>query len=121
MGATLRKSHFAASIGVQRQRITELMKRGFPVRPDGWVDVDEATEWMRANVSQQARFADRGIHKILGEAAKPRNSKRAAPLTGGIGQGQPRSAGRSSARRWNGGLALCSSESTARDVSSSKG
>jgi phage terminase Nu1 subunit (DNA packaging protein) len=76
MGATLRKSHFAASIGVQRQRITELMKRGFPVRPDGWVDVDEATEWMRSNVSQQARFADRGIHKILAETAKPQ--KRAA-------------------------------------------
>jgi hypothetical protein len=76
MGAILRKSHFAASIGVQRQRITELMKRGFPVRPDGWVDVDEATEWMRSNVSQQARFADRGIHKILVETAKPQ--KRAA-------------------------------------------
>jgi phage terminase Nu1 subunit (DNA packaging protein) len=80
MGAILRKSHFAASIGVQRQRITELMKRGFPVRPDGWVDVDEATEWMRANVSQQARFADRGIHKILGAAARPRKPKCAAPI-----------------------------------------
>jgi len=39
-----------------------------------------AIEWMKANVSTQAGWQDRGIHKVLGTAAKPRNPKRAAPM-----------------------------------------
>lgn len=74
MGEIVRKGHFAASIGVQRQRITALVKRGLPVRSDGRIDVEQALEWMRANVSQQARFEDRGIHKILAETAKPQRA-----------------------------------------------
>ena len=64
------KTEFARHLGISAPRVSVLVRRGLPVRPDGKIDVDAAIEWMKANVVQQARFQDRGIHKILGSAPK---------------------------------------------------
>ena len=55
------------------------MKRGLPFS-GRTIELAVALEWLKANVSTQAGWQDRGIHKVLGTAAKARKPKRAAPM-----------------------------------------
>ena len=66
MDQVISKADLARHLGVVRGRITALVKRGLPVRPDGKIILADALAWMKANCEQQARFADRGINKIVG-------------------------------------------------------
>lgn len=43
------KAELAALLGLSRGRITQLIKKGLPVRRDGRVDKAEAVAWYRAN------------------------------------------------------------------------
>lgn len=78
MTTVIKKSELAAHLGVTRARVSHLIARGLPVRPDKRVDLELALEWMRANVGQQARFTDRGIHRIIG--AGPTKPAEPAPV-----------------------------------------
>ncbi|GBD50249.1 hypothetical protein [Methylopila sp. Yamaguchi] len=50
MSAVLTKSDFAKHLDVGRARVSQLIKRGMPVTPDGRIDVEAANSWIRANV-----------------------------------------------------------------------
>jgi len=66
MDQVISKADLARHLGVVRGRITALIKRGLPVRPDGKIILADALAWMRANCEPQAGFLDRGINKIVG-------------------------------------------------------
>jgi phage terminase Nu1 subunit (DNA packaging protein) len=72
------KAALARHLGVAAPRITALIKRGLPVRPDGKIDLAEALEWMRANCEQQAGFPDRGVNRVIGNGEAPASSPAAA-------------------------------------------
>jgi hypothetical protein len=72
------KSELAAHLGVHRSRISALVKRGLPFSGR---TIELELEWLKANVATQARFQDRGVHRILATAVKPRNSKPAGRLS----------------------------------------
>ena len=62
---TISKTGLADHLGVTRQRVTQFVRSGLPVRPDGWLDFDEALAWLRANLTlEKSRFADRGARKL---------------------------------------------------------
>jgi hypothetical protein len=45
----IRKSDLARELGVSRARVSQLVGRGVPVRPDGRLDRARALAWVRAN------------------------------------------------------------------------
>jgi hypothetical protein len=45
----IRKSDLARELGVSRARVSQLVGRGLPVRPDGRLDRPRALAWVRAN------------------------------------------------------------------------
>lgn len=49
------KAAFARRIGVTPQRITQLVDRGMPVRPDGRIDVNTALAWLDENLDTSKR------------------------------------------------------------------
>jgi phage terminase Nu1 subunit (DNA packaging protein) len=65
------KAELARHLGVTRSRISALVKRGLPVRPDGKIILADAVKWMKANCEQSARFQDRGVNKLINADAGP--------------------------------------------------
>jgi phage terminase Nu1 subunit (DNA packaging protein) len=48
---TLRKIAFAKHVGVTPGRVSQYIKEGMPVEPDGRIDVARGEQWIKANVS----------------------------------------------------------------------
>ena len=46
---TISKAQLARELGVSRARVSQLVKGGLPVRPDGRLDRARALAWVRAN------------------------------------------------------------------------
>lgn len=49
------KSQLARELGISRQRVSQLVKRGLPTRSDGYVDLQAACEWVVANLDMSAK------------------------------------------------------------------
>jgi len=49
------KSGFAVRIGVTKARVSQLIAKGLPVRPDGKIDPAEAEAWFAENVDPRRR------------------------------------------------------------------
>lgn len=54
-GRPVTKSAFAASIGVSKSRVSQLVAQGLPVTPQGLIDPAEASEWIERNVDPNRR------------------------------------------------------------------
>jgi DNA-binding transcriptional regulator YdaS (Cro superfamily) len=69
MTIVVRKSELAARLGISRARVSQYVQFGLPVRADGRVDLEAATEWVLDNVIDQwtddASPAVRAARKIL--------------------------------------------------------
>jgi len=48
---TLRKIDFAKRVGVTPGRVSQMVKDGLPVEPDGRIDVARGQIWIKANIS----------------------------------------------------------------------
>jgi phage terminase Nu1 subunit (DNA packaging protein) len=77
------KAGLARHLGVARSRISALVKRGLPVRPDGKIILADAVKWMRANCEQTARFQDRGIHRVINVDTGPEPPEATEPEPAG--------------------------------------
>jgi phage terminase Nu1 subunit (DNA packaging protein) len=75
---TVTKGELASRLGVHPSRVSALIKRGLPVRPDRKIDLEAAVTWMKANVGAQAGFQDRGIHLVLSNNVIPLKSGKQA-------------------------------------------
>ena len=51
MSEIVTKSEFSRRVGLTRQRITQLVHLGLPVRADGKLDCDKAKAWLDANAA----------------------------------------------------------------------
>jgi hypothetical protein len=80
---TISKAELARHLGVARSRISALVKRGLPVRPDGRIILPEAVNWMRANCEQTSRFQDRGIHRVINVDTGPEPPEATEPEPAG--------------------------------------
>ncbi|MBX9927084.1 MAG: hypothetical protein K2Y05_12060, partial [Hyphomicrobiaceae bacterium] len=49
------KAEFAARVGLTRGRISQLIGRGLPVRPDGRIEVEVGLRWMEDNLDADRR------------------------------------------------------------------
>jgi hypothetical protein len=74
---TVTKSKLADYLGVHRSRVSALIKRGLPFS-GRTIELDVAVAWLKANVSQQAGWQDRGIHRVLNGAKAAKPQKHAA-------------------------------------------
>lgn len=73
------KKGFGELLGLTPSRITQLVRAGLPVRPDGRIDVAQGKAWVRENVNEDRRRANLGddderpasprAEKALAEAA----------------------------------------------------
>lgn len=65
MDQVISKADLARHLGVVRGRITALVKRGLPVRPDGKIILADALAWIRSNCERHQNFLDRGVSKVI--------------------------------------------------------
>jgi hypothetical protein len=52
MAQIINKTELARRLGVSAPRISQLIGRGLPVRPDGKIDLESALAWVSANVDR---------------------------------------------------------------------
>ena len=67
---SLRKTAFAKLVSVSPGRVSQMVKAGLPVEPDGRIDVARGREWIRANVDPK-RSAAQSDQVALPFAAQP--------------------------------------------------
>ena len=68
------KSEFAQTLRVSRARVSQYVKQGLPVRPDGLLDLDEALNWVTRNVEPDADGGGASVvasELLRGRAARP--------------------------------------------------
>ena len=51
MPEVVSKAEFSRRLGVSKARVSQYLADGLPVRPDGRLDLDRASAWVRANVA----------------------------------------------------------------------
>lgn len=66
----VRKAAFAKLVNVSPGRVSQMIRAGLPVEPDGRIDVARGREWIRANVDPK-RSAAQGDQTALPFAAQP--------------------------------------------------
>lgn len=54
----VQKAELAERLGVSRARVSQLVKAGLPVRPDGKVEFAAAVEWINSRVRRDPAVAD---------------------------------------------------------------
>lgn len=64
------KSAFADRLGISRPRVSQLVKRGLPVTPEGLVRVPEALEWVDRNLDLTKR-TEQGKGAAAGAGSEP--------------------------------------------------
>jgi hypothetical protein len=69
MATIVRKSELARELGVSRARISQFVAYGLPVRDDGFIDLEQAAQWVLDNIIDQwtdgASPAVRNAQEIL--------------------------------------------------------
>ena len=70
---TASKKAFAEMVGVSPGRISQLIKSGLPVEPNGRIHIARGTEWMRENIDPNRRRA------ALGDDERPASLGAATP------------------------------------------
>lgn len=58
--ATLTKKAFAEAVGVSQGRVSQMIKSGLPVEPNGLIHAERGREWMRENIDPSRRRAALG-------------------------------------------------------------
>lgn len=66
----LSKSGFANLIGVSPGRVSQMIKEGLPVEPNGKIDVARGKLWFQENVNQRRSVAQRPAELPLGSRSK---------------------------------------------------
>ena len=61
MGMTIRKVDLAKEIGVSKARISQLIRRGLPVLPNGTLDRKVALAWIRQQPSDWSALKRGGL------------------------------------------------------------
>lgn len=79
--APLLKSAFAARVGISPGRVTQLIKKGLPVRGDGKIDPEAGERWLAANLDHGRRNGWRGVEPKSGlSGAGPKSGVNAVGL-----------------------------------------
>lgn len=65
MPTVVSKTELARRLNLDRSRISQLISRGLPVRPDKKIDLESALAWIAANGRPHANFPDRGVSKVM--------------------------------------------------------
>lgn len=75
--AIVNKTQLAALLGLTKGRITQFVKAGLPVRPDGKLDLDAALAWVTTTRQCQGGYADRGVNRLAKGVADARSARHA--------------------------------------------
>lgn len=70
------KSGFAGFIGVSPGRVSQMIKDGLPVEPNGKIDVARGKLWFQENVDQRRSDAQRQTELPLGHRGKESHKER---------------------------------------------
>lgn len=71
------KSALAAELSISKARVSQYVKQGLPVRPDGKLNRDEALNWIKRNQLSQG-YEDKGVNRAR-KLAEDRPKRPASP------------------------------------------